>query len=140
MSPVVERLVELRRHLEHLEEIRPRITSADALHGDLSLSNDLLHSLLVVCQVTIDLAGELGARRGLRFEDYTQAVRNLAQLPEFPPELVRQLERLPGFRNVLVHEYVALDLGRAIEALDQLAPVAAFAEIVRRMEAGPGRG
>ena len=87
MSPVVERLIELRRHLEHLEQIRPRITSADDLRGDLSLSNDLLHSLLVVCQVTIDLAGELGARRGLRFEDYTQAVRNLAQLAEFPPEL-----------------------------------------------------
>jgi uncharacterized protein YutE (UPF0331/DUF86 family) len=135
MSPAVERLIELRRHLEHLEQLRPRVTGADTLRRDLSLHNDVLFSLLTVCQLVIDLAGEISARRGLRFEDYTQAIRNLAQLPDFSPELVSQLEGLPGFRNVLIHDYVTLDLGRAVEALDQLAPVAAFAEVVRRLEA-----
>ncbi len=81
----------------------------------------------------IDLAAELSARHGLRFEDYTSAIRNLTSLPDFPPDLVRQLEPLPGFRNVLVHEYV--DLDRAVLALDHLAPFESFAEIVRRLEA-----
>ena len=35
---------------------------------------------------------------------------------------MRELERLPGFRNVLVHEYVGLDMDRVIEALERLAP------------------
>jgi uncharacterized protein YutE (UPF0331/DUF86 family) len=35
---------------------------------------------------------------------------------------------------VLVHEYVTLDLGRVVEVLDRLGPVAAFAEVVRRIE------
>jgi uncharacterized protein YutE (UPF0331/DUF86 family) len=89
---------------------------------------------MTVCQLVIDIAGELSARRGERFGDYTESVRNLAAWPEFPEHTVRELSRLPGFRNVLVHEYVTLDMQRVIEALDQLGPVEEFAEIVRRID------
>ena len=85
-------------------------------------------------QDVIDLAGELSARRGDRFEDYAEAVRNLGRDPAFPPALVAELERIPGFRNVVIHEYVALDLDRVVEALDRLEPIEQFVEIVRRIE------
>ncbi len=134
MSPVVERLAELRRHLDHLRELRPRVTSSEDLRRDLSLHNDVLFSLLTVCQLVIDIASELSARRGLRFEDYTVAVRNLSAFPEFPRSVIRSLEKLPGFRNVLIHEYVNLDLRRAIEAMDQLGPVEEFLKIVRELD------
>ena len=39
---------------------------------------------------------------------------------------MRKLERLPGFRNVMVHKYVTLDLDRVIEALDELEPIDEF--------------
>jgi uncharacterized protein YutE (UPF0331/DUF86 family) len=129
---VVERLAELRRHLDHLRAIRPRVTGRDALERDLSLHNDVLFSLLSVCHLVIDIAGELSARRGDAFEDYTQAVRNLLRDSRFPAEVVRRLERLPGFRNVIIHEYVALDMARVVAALDDLEPVERFFEIVRR--------
>lgn len=133
MSPyLVDRIAELRRHLDHLRELRPRVTSRAALERDLSLHNDVLFSLLSVCQLVIGIAGDISARRGDRFDDYTQAVRNLARDPRFRPGLVQALEPLPGFRNVLIHEYVALDLQRAVDALDQLAPVEEFLEIVRQ--------
>ncbi len=136
MTPyLVERLAELRRHLDHLRGLRPRVTAREELERDLSLHNDVLFSLLTVCQLVIDVAGDLSSRRGDRFEDYTQAVRNLGRDPRFPPDLVRALERLPGFRNVLVHEYVALDLQRAVDALDQLEPVERFLALVRDMAA-----
>lgn len=134
MSHLVERLTELRRHLAHLRELRPRVINAEALRRDLSLHNDVLFSLLTICQLVIDIAGELSSRRGQRFADYTESVRNLATWPEFPAGLVRELSRLPGFRNVLIHEYVTLDFERVIEALDRLGPVEEFAEIVRRVE------
>jgi uncharacterized protein YutE (UPF0331/DUF86 family) len=131
---LVERLAELRRHLDHLHAIRPRVSGWQDLERDLSLHNDVLFSLLTVCQLVIDVAGELAARRGDRFEDYTEAVRHLARDARFPPDLVEQLEPLPGFRNVVVHEYVALDLRRVVEALDRLEPVERFVEIVRSIE------
>ena len=138
MTFLVERLAELRRHLDHLRAIRPRVPGPAALDRDLSLHNDVLFSLLTVCQLVIDIAGELSARRGERFEDYTQAVRNLARDPRFPEALVAELERLPGFRNVLIHDYVDLDMTRVTAALNRLEPLERFVEIVRQLEAQEG--
>jgi uncharacterized protein YutE (UPF0331/DUF86 family) len=133
MSYLVERLAELRRHLDHLRTLRPRVTGPELLERDLSLHNDVLFSLLMVCQLVIDVAGELSAQRGDAFQDYTQAIRNLTRDERFSPDLVRHLARLPGFRNVVVHEYVALDMQRVMEALDELEPIERFLQIVRRV-------
>ena len=134
MTWLVERLVELRRHLDHLDEIRPTVAGAESLRRNLSLHNDVLFSLFTVCQLVIDVAGELAARRGERFEDYLGAIRALAGDTRFSRSLVRDLEPLPGFRNVIAHEYVTLDLERVVEALDRLEPVRAFLEVVRSIE------
>lgn len=134
MTFLVERMAELQRYLDHLHALAPRVGGRAALERDLSLHNDVLFSLLMVCQLVIDIAGELSARRGDRFEDYTGAIRNLARDPRFPGALVEELERLPGFRNVLVHEYVALDLDRAVDALGRLEPIGRFLEIAAALE------
>jgi uncharacterized protein YutE (UPF0331/DUF86 family) len=135
MTYLVERLAELRRHVDHLREIGPRVTNRVALEHDLSLHNDVMFSRLMVAQLVIDVAGELSARRGDRFEDYREAVRNLARDPRFPADLVQELERIPGFRNVVIHEYVALDLDRVVDALRRLDPIDRFIAIVRDIEA-----
>lgn len=128
MSFLIERLAELKRHLEHLRGLAPKVSNKQDLVRDLSLHNDVLFSLLTVCQLLIDVAGQLSADRGLRFDDYTQAVMNLAAYEEFPGELVEELEPLPGFRNVVLHEYVHLDLDRVVDALRRLEPLEEFAE------------
>ncbi len=122
MTYLVERLAELRKHLHHLRALRPRIGGADSLRRDLSLHNDVLFSLFMTAQLVIDIAGELCARRGIRFESYVEAVRGLTDVPGFPAELVDDLVKLPGFRNVLVHEYVALDYELVMKALDEPSP------------------
>jgi uncharacterized protein YutE (UPF0331/DUF86 family) len=134
MTYLVERLVELRRYLEHARKLQSRVPNRVVLDRDLSVHNDVLFTLLSICQLVIDIAGELSARRGDRFEDYTQAVRNLARDERFPPELVTSLERLPGFRNVIVHEYVELDLDRVVSALGELGPIEQLIEIVAGIE------
>jgi uncharacterized protein YutE (UPF0331/DUF86 family) len=135
MSPVADRLAELRRHLDHLRELRPKVSGPEILRQNLSLHNDVLFSLLTVCQLVIDIAGELSARRKLKFGDYTESIRNLAAYPEIPASILSNLERLPGFRNVLIHEYVTLDFRRVIQALDDLGSIEEFVEIIRRLEA-----
>jgi uncharacterized protein YutE (UPF0331/DUF86 family) len=136
---LVERLAELRRHLDHLHELQGRVAGSDALETDLSLHNDVLFSLLTVCQMVIDISGELAARRGDRFEDYAGAVRALANDSRFPRELVGHLALLPGLRNVLMHEYVGLDMERVVEALRDLEPLERFSEIVRSIALGEAR-
>jgi hypothetical protein len=68
MTHIVERLAELRRHVDHLRAIRVRVDGRGALERDLSLHNDVLFSLLMVAQLVIDVAGELSAKGGERFE------------------------------------------------------------------------
>lgn len=136
MTYLTERLADLRRHLEHLEELRERVEAPADLRSDLSLHNDVLYSLLRVCQCVVDVAGELASRRGLRFQDYTEAVRSLEAIDPFPSELIERLAPLPGFRNVLVHEYVELDYGRVLRALEELEPLRRFARIAGELEAG----
>lgn len=130
MTPLIERLVELRRHLDHLEELRLQGWGAAELERDLSLHNDVLFSLFTVCQLVIDICGELSAARGDRFEDYTEAVRNLRRDARFSDDIIEVLERLPGFRNVLVHHYVTLDMDRVVEALSDLDPIRRFLSIL----------
>ncbi|HJP31295.1 MAG TPA: HepT-like ribonuclease domain-containing protein [Candidatus Latescibacteria bacterium] len=134
MTFLVERLAELRKHLEHLRALRPRVADTSTLERDLSLHNDVLFSLLTVAQLVIDISGELAARRGQRFEDYTEAIRSLSAYDEFPPPLVEVLAQLPGFRNVLIHEYVALDFDMVIAALDGLDPIDQFVRIAAELE------
>jgi len=134
MSPIADRLVELRRHLEHLKTLRPRVRGASDLGRDLTLHNDVLFSLLMVCQAVIDIAAELSARRGEKFEDFRSAIRNLALDPLYSPEVVQALERLPGFRNVLVHDYADLNLDRVVEALHDLTAIEQFLVVTANAE------
>lgn len=134
MSPIADRLVELRRHLEHLKTLQPRVRGAADLAGDLTLHNDVLFSLLMVCQAVIDVAAELSARRGEKFEDFRGAIRNLALDSRYAPEVVQALERLPGFRNVLVHDYADLNLDRVVEALHELAAIERFLVVASSSE------
>ncbi len=135
MTFLVERLADLQRHLDHLRMVRPQVRNAAQLETDLSLHNDVLFSLLVVCQAVIDIAGELAGRRGIRFQDYAGAIGALRQIEGIPADLADVLLPLPGFRNILIHEYVDLDYGRVLEALDGLEPVERFVSAVAALEA-----
>ncbi len=138
MTYLVERLAELRKHLDHLRVLEPRVDGPEFLQRDLSLHNDVLFSLLITAQRVIDISGELSARRGQRFEDYTKAVRSLSAYEEFPPDLVDQLARLPGFRDTLIHEYVALDYEQVVRAIRDLEPVAEFVRRAPALEQDQG--
>ena len=132
MSPLADRVAELVRHLDHLKTVRTKVKSADDLRRDLSLSNDVLFSLLQVSQVVVDVGSALSIEAGLPFGDYTEAVRNLRALPWLDPAVVTALEPLPAFRNIVVHEYAALDYDRVLAALADLEPVERFAAAVAR--------
>ena len=133
MTYLTDRLNDLRRHLEHLAELRPRARSAEALRRDLSLDNDVRYSLLIVCQRTIDVAAELSSRRRLRFGDYSEAVRNLAIYEEFPDALIRQIEPLAELRNALVHGNGPVEPARVVEALGRMDAVERFFQAATRL-------
>jgi hypothetical protein len=62
----IERLPELRRRLDHLRELRPRVRGSDMPERDMSLRNDVLFSLPWSANSSLILHGKslLGARQG----------------------------------------------------------------------------
>ncbi len=52
-----------------------------------------------------------------------------------PLELIEALLPLPGFRNILIHDYVQLDYGRVVEALRNLEHLEQFLRLVAQVEA-----
>jgi len=126
-QPYLEgRLRQLARHLEHLRSLQPKVREAADLLDDLSLHNDVRFALLTVVQLVIDIAAELSVRKDLRFSDYSEAIRNLGALEDFPHELVDALAHLPGFRNALLHPHMALEPEQVVEQLHSLEPVEEF--------------
>lgn len=131
MSYLAERLTDLRRHLDHLAEVRGRVDGPEALRRDLSLANDVHYSLLIAIQRVIDVAAELSTRRGLRFEDFQETIRNLAIHEEFPDALIRRLEPLPELRHSLI--YGSPEPERVVDLLGRLDSVERFAQGVGRV-------
>jgi uncharacterized protein YutE (UPF0331/DUF86 family) len=134
MTFLVERIADLERYLAHARTLSRRVKDATALESDLTTRNDVVYTLFMIAQLIIDIAGELGSRRGARVENYKQAIRSLSSDPEFPSELVPELEPLAGFRNIVVHEYIGLDPERVLAALHQLDRVQRFLDFVRARE------
>jgi general L-amino acid transport system substrate-binding protein len=83
------------------------------LARDLSLHNDVLFSLLTVCQLVIDVAGERSTRRGKRFQDYTEAVRNLAREERLPPPL-DDLQPIEQFAETVLRLRPPVSAARAL--------------------------
>ena len=66
---LVERLAELRKHLDHLRMLEPKVEGAESLRNDLSLHNDVLFSLLTG---SARVSGEL-----CRSKDWQKTLREL---------------------------------------------------------------
>lgn len=127
MVDSARRIKDLQRQVEHLRELRPRVGSGEGLRREMSLRNDVLFALMFIGQVVADLAGELCARRGVPFGDYSEALQNLARFDELPRKPIAELTLLIDLREAA---FLQLDLDKAVEAMDRLDAVE---ELVRRV-------
>lgn len=134
MTFLVERLNEIQRYVDHLESLKPKVQRPRDLEGNLSLRNDVLFSLLMIAQMVIDVCGELSTRENLQYQTYVEAVSNLRRIGGFPEDMVTTLLRVPGFRNIVVHEYVGIDDRLVVEAVYNLEPIREFVRLVTRRE------
>jgi Uma2 family endonuclease len=111
MTYLVERLAELRRHLDHLRELAPRVENREALARDLSLHNDVLFSLSTIRLGPKDVPQP---DLHLRFAASAQN-RTEGRYLDGPPELVAEIalssasidlhEKLESYRRHGVLEY-----------------------------------
>lgn len=76
----------------------------------------------------LDIATHLAAASGLDAPDYATAIDRLAELSVLSAEFASRLRPIAGFRNVLVHGYLQVDLDILEQVLrDRLAELEEFA-------------
>lgn len=121
------RLEALRGYLGKLRAFRDagedEFVGEPALHD---LAERYLHLAIEAC---LDLANHWIADRGFRTPDANRDTFTvLEEAGELPGELAERLRGWAGFRNILVHEYLAIDHGIAYRAIrDELGDLEALA-------------
>jgi len=136
MSPGKPDAEVLRRHLASLDQaLRHLRRHQDVGREELSRNRDLRwiveRSLLVCAQNVLDIATHLVASAGLDAPDYTTALDELARMGVLEQEFAERFRGIAGFRNVLVHAYLDVDVDRLYELLTRrLDDFAEFAESV----------
>jgi uncharacterized protein YutE (UPF0331/DUF86 family) len=112
-------LTQLRRHAG-----RPVIL----LQTDLDELWTVEHGLQLCSQNALDLATHIAAGAGRDVADYASALDALAALGVLEPDFAARFRAIAGFRNLLVHGYVNIDIPRLHQLLNQrLDDFAAFA-------------
>jgi uncharacterized protein YutE (UPF0331/DUF86 family) len=94
--------------------------------------------LQLCAQNVLDVATHLAASSGFDVADYASALDRLQELRVLPPEFVQRFRGIAGFRNVLVHGYLDVDL-RVLHSVlqERFDDFAEFARLVRRyLDAG----
>lgn len=74
--------------------------------------------LHICAQNVLDIATHLAASAGHDAPDYASSIDVLARLGILPAAFARQLRPVAGFRNILVHGYLEVDLTRVHEFLN----------------------
>jgi uncharacterized protein YutE (UPF0331/DUF86 family) len=127
----------VRRHLLALDEAVQRLRRHTGRPlSSLSTDADTLwaveRGLQLCAQNALDIATHLAAGAGRDTPDYTSAVDVLGELGVLPAEFARRFRGVAGFRNVLVHGYLRVDVARVHELLN--SGLDDFAEFARHVE------
>jgi len=127
---IERRLDELSECLARLQPFRDRVRSD--FDEDPYLRDIVERNLEVAAQCCIDVNHRIISLEGAQKPvDYYDAFLRMGEMGVLPTDFARHLAPLAGFRNVLVHEYLALNWDEVYEALHRLEDLERFAEFVR---------
>ena len=143
MSPGGRDPAVLRRHLlaldEALQGLRPnRGITVQLLREDREKLWAIERGLQIAAQNALDIATHLAAAAGRDVPDYASAIDRLAALGVLPAAFAEQFRSIAGFRNVLVHGYLDIDVALLhrilVTRLDDFATFARHIEETLKVE------
>lgn len=93
----------------------------------------LRYGLLESIQIIIDISCHIVVHNNLgNAETYADCISLLGNFDIIDKELENRLTGMAGLRNILVHEYVAIDIERLYNMLNKLDDFTTFAQAVRK--------
>ena len=124
MSPGRADVSVVRRHLAALREALANLrrhsgATPEMLRADMDLRWTVEHGLQLCAQNAIDIATHLATTAGLDASDYASAIDRLTGMNVLPAAFGARFRQIAGLRNVLVHDYIDVDLGVIARVLDE---------------------
>lgn len=130
---VGDRIARMEKHLRRVQAKLPETAEGFVPASD--ASDAVILHLWQAVQIAIDLATATCVRRGLGAPTgYADAFAKLGRDGVLDAQLAERLGRAAGFRNVVAHEYEALDM-RRVHAAASTGPadLRAFAKAIAAM-------
>ncbi len=127
MTPGHADSVVVRRHLLAMQAALQNLQHhQNSTLAELQLNLDRLwaieRGLQLIAQNALDIATHLVAAAGLDSVDYTTAIDRLVTIRALSPEFAARFCGIAGFRNVLVHGYLEVDLTLVQRVLRERLP------------------
>ncbi len=125
-----ERLQQLENNVAELKKLKNNYQVED-IQNDITKEWALRYGLLESIQIVIDVACHLTVHNNLGNADtYAECIELLHKFDYISKALKEDLIKMTGLRNILVHEYVAVDVSRLYDLLNKLDDFKTFAEAV----------
>lgn len=134
------KLAQLEEYVAEVRELRGEPKTAFAKASRLEAAAE--RRLEKAIQCAIDIASYIVSRNALgNPTHYRDLFLFLGRAEILPPLLVERLEKMAGFRNILIHEYEEVDENRVYQAVHQdIDDLVAFAKTVyEKLIAGTGQ-
>ena len=106
---MIKKLQELEQYTRELEKMKA--LSLKEIQISLPKSWSIEHGLQLAIQLVIDIGNHILAAIGEnRIDEYADVIDRLGERQIIPPDFAKEIRDMAGFRNVLVHEYIDVDL------------------------------
>ena len=107
---ICRRLHALEAYTAELERLATTLLRAD-FDGALGTQWMVEHGLQLAIECVLDIGSHLVAGEQLGSpQSYREVIELLGQRGILPQEFVARVHGMPGFRNILVHDYLAVDI------------------------------
>lgn len=124
------RLQQLENNVAELERIKNEFT-ADEILDDKTKEWALRYGLLESIQIVIDISCHLVVHNNLgNAETYSECIGLLQKFEYIDKDLEENLKGMTGLRNILVHEYVDIDVDQLYQMLNNLDDFSRFSRSI----------
>lgn len=116
-----KRLTELKKNISVLRDLQAMSFAELVSSTERIWASE--HGLQISIQIVLDIGNQLLADKGENdIEDYAGVIERLGAVGILPQEFSEKIKHMAGFRNLLVHEYVEVDLREVYRVLQENLP------------------
>lgn len=128
---MLDRIGRLEENIHVLFSLKKRFSYED-VSSDKANEWALRYGLLESLQMIIDISCHIVSKYNLgNPSTYSECIELLGKFDYITPELEERLLSMIGLRNILVHEYISVDVKKLYSLLDNLDDLRRFIDAVK---------